>query len=41
MALFMAFLIAPEISALSSSGFTGFIDAVFSPAGAKKFRPTP
>ena len=38
MALFLAFLIAPEISVLSSSGFTRFIDAVFFP-GAREAKP--
>ena len=38
MALFLAFLIAPEISILSSSSFTRFIDAVFFP-GAREAKP--
>ena len=39
MALFMAFLIAPEVSILSSSGFTSFIDAVFFPGGREAKPP--
>jgi hypothetical protein len=39
MALFLAFLIAPEISILSSYGFTRFIDAVFFPGGREAKPP--
>ncbi len=34
-----AMLIAPEIATLASSGFTGFIDAVFFPGGREKLPP--
>jgi hypothetical protein len=37
--VFSAMLIAPEITYLASSGFTGFIDAVFFPGGREKLPP--
>jgi hypothetical protein len=38
-AILIALLSAPELSILVSSGFTGFIDAVFFPGGREKIPP--